>query len=142
MNVYKRRCKTDKISFISISVSYLLMRNFVEKCSNVFLSEMLNITFSYHGRKEALPARRSDDQSIKCSVVILEDQKGYGDSLTCTIKFGGLSLRKRKRDRKDNRDCSDHEDSPKAEAYSRTTSVSPEHGTEDLVSFVRRLVAT
>ncbi|XP_003368691.1 hypothetical protein Tsp_11928, partial [Trichinella spiralis] len=49
---------------------------------------------------------------------------------------------KRKRDRKDNRDCSDHEDSPKAEAYSRTTSVSPEHGTEDLVSFVRRLVAT
>ncbi|KRZ87505.1 hypothetical protein T08_7489 [Trichinella sp. T8] len=49
-----------------------------------------------------------------------------------------ISSRRRKRDRKDNRDCSDHEDSPKAEAYSPASNVFPEHGTALLVGYVRR----
>ncbi|KRZ75177.1 hypothetical protein T10_4944 [Trichinella papuae] len=53
-----------------------------------------------------------------------------------------MPSKKRKRGRMVNTDYSDQEDIPEAEAYSPASNVSPEHGDEILVGYVRRLLTT
>ncbi|KRZ13342.1 hypothetical protein T11_12588 [Trichinella zimbabwensis] len=53
-----------------------------------------------------------------------------------------MPSKKRKRGRMVNADYSDQEDIPEAEAYPPVSDVSPEHGNEVLVGYVRRLLTT
>ncbi|KRZ08536.1 hypothetical protein T11_13679 [Trichinella zimbabwensis] len=83
-----------------------------------------------HGTKRAHTARRSDDQLIKYSLVILDHQKGYGDCLEYTrnvkeIEWSTEIIATR---------------IPEAEAYPPASDVSSEHGNEVSVGYVRNFL--